>query len=309
MDIRISAVIPTHNRASYLRKALEGLANQTLSKEKYEIVVVDNRSVDHTKQVVLEEFSELRNLKYIFEPVLGANQARNTGWKSARGQYIAYTDDDAIPSTAWLEKLVEVFETVLPTPSCVGGKIEPIWEAPRPAWLADNIAPSLTIVDWSDTPVILNKEQWLASANIAFPKRLLELVNGFQVGLDRIGNNLQSNGELLVIKLLEQKGYGALYHPEIAVGHHVHASRLTKRWFVRRWYWQGVSDAITRVHLESPSASHRVRIATGAVKDLMRSPAHLARLFIPTDDPHRFAQKCFTCLKIGLIFGFLALAN
>ena len=307
MDIRISAVIPTHNRAGYLRKALEALANQTLPKREYEILVIDNRSLDHTKQVVLEEFSGLQNLKYIFEPVLGLNQARNTGWRYARGRYVAYTDDDAIPCQVWLQRIVEAFETVLPMPGCVGGRIDPIWETPRPLWLADDIALSLTILNWSDTPVILNNEQWLAGANIAFPKHLLELVNGFQVGLDRTGNSLLSNGEVLTVKYLEQQGYGALYHPGIAVRHHVLASRLTKSWFLRRWYWQGVSDAITQVHLESLSVFRRLRIATAIVKDLVGVPIYLAKLLMPTDDPHRFAQTCVTLRKVGKFLGFLAI--
>ena len=98
--LRISAVICTHNRAAYLQKAIQSLIEQTLPKDQYEIIVVDNSSTDNTKQVVSRlQAACLRSqektdacglqleacdlVRYVFEPVLGLSQARNTGWKAA----------------------------------------------------------------------------------------------------------------------------------------------------------------------------------------------------------------------------------
>src|SRR3990172_11341947 len=109
MSIITSAIICTHNRAEYLTKAIQSLVGQSISKDRYEIIVVDNCSTDFTKEVV-ERFSSKNYIRYIYEPTLGANYARNTGWRNARGKYVAYLDDDTVACHIWLDKILEVFE-------------------------------------------------------------------------------------------------------------------------------------------------------------------------------------------------------
>ncbi len=194
MNIKISAIICTYNRASYLLEALSSLANQMIPLEEYEVIVVDNGSTDNTKQAI-SGFSMQPNIRYIYEFELGLSQARNTGWQNAKGEYIAYLDDDAIADQAWLAKIVEVFEIVKPQPGCIGGKVYPIWEAPRPYWLSDHLASWLAILDYSDTFTTLDDPSCLVGANIAYPRHLLETLGGFKISLGRKGNNLLSNEE------------------------------------------------------------------------------------------------------------------
>ena len=278
MNIKISAIICTHNRAAYLEKAIHGLIGQTLPKEQYEIIVVDNASTDGTRQLLgsryqvsgsrcqvlgdrykdRSETSNLKpsiynltpdtcNLKYIYEPTIGLSQARNTGWKNAQGEYVAYLDDDAVAALDWLEKIIEAFESINPQPGCIGGKVEPVWEAPRPEWLSDSLLGQLAIVDWGDQPKSLDNQEWLAGANIAYPKRLLEEIGGFSVKLGRIGNKLLSMEENLMRLELEKRNYKFYYDANIAVKHHIPASRLTKKWLLKRSYWNGVSGAIVNI--------------------------------------------------------------
>lgn len=304
-DIKISAIITTHNRVEYLKRALNGLAEQTLPKNKFEILVVDNASTDNTKQAVLDMLHSLSNLQYIYESVLGLPHARNTGWKTARGRYIAFLDDDAIPSPQWLEKIVETFETVKPKPGCVGGKIQPIWESPQPSWLNDNLARCLTILDWSDTPFFIQQPQYVAGANIAFPRDLIEKVNGFKSDLGRVGKKLLSNDEILVSKRIEKMGFKTYYHPDIAVYHHILASRINKTWFMSRHYWQGVSDAIALRCLEVPSIKSRLRTAMAKAKALLFSPKTLMKFFSDTNDPLQFQEKCSIAYTFGYLRGLL----
>src|SRR5262245_2851507 len=105
-----SVVIVTHNRRPYLVKALAGLAEQTLPQSSFEVIVVDNASTDDTRAFVESAATPSTNIRYILEPTLGANIARNTGWHAARSQYVAYLDDDAIPCAEWVERIVRVFE-------------------------------------------------------------------------------------------------------------------------------------------------------------------------------------------------------
>ena len=80
MNVRISAIICTLNRANYLRRSINSLIDQTLSAAHYEILIVDNGSTDNTSEVVLREYDHVQNLQYVYEPILGLSQARYTGY-------------------------------------------------------------------------------------------------------------------------------------------------------------------------------------------------------------------------------------
>jgi len=301
--IKISAIICTLNRAEYLRESIGSLLDQTLPKTCYEILIVDNGSTDETKEMVLREFNGVQNLRYFYEPILGLSQARNTGWIHAVGEYVAYLDDDATASLQWLEKILHVFKTVKPEPACVGGRIEPMWETPRPSWLSNRMLTCLGVLDLSDSPMTLDDSHWLFGGNSAYPRHLLEGVGGFQTSLGRKGNKLLSSEEILLHQQLKQRGYRYYYHPEVAIRHHVPSFRLTKSWFIRRWYWQGVSNAVTAIHLESPQTLKRLWMGISAGINLLRSPQGLVYLIVPTNNPDRFELKCEISRKIGYIVG------
>lgn len=301
--IKISAIICTLNRAEYLRESIGSLLNQTLPKTRYEILIVDNGSTDNTSEVVNREYDDVQNLRYVYEPILGLSQARNTGWRQAVGEYVAYLDDDAIAYPQWLEKILHVFETIKPKPACVGGRIEPLWETARPPWLSDRIARCLGVLDLSDSPMTLDDSHGLFGGNSAYPRHLLETVGGFQTSLGRKGNKLLSNEENLLHQQLKQRGYHYYYHPEVAIRHHVPSFRLTKSWLIRRWYWQGVSDAVAAIHLASPPTLKWLWMGISAVINLLRSPQGLVCLIVPTNNPDRFALKCAISRKTGYIVG------
>ncbi|ACK72617.1 glycosyl transferase family 2 [Gloeothece citriformis PCC 7424] len=309
MNILISVVICTHNRSQYLAKAIQSLLNQQFPLENYEIIIIDNCSTDQTKEVV-EQLAG-KNLRYIYEPTLGLSYARNTGWKNAQGKYVAYLDDDAIACPLWLSTILEVFETVQPQPGCVGGKAEPIWEAPRPNWLSDELVTGLTVIDWSPTPQVLPdlSRQWLVGANIAFPKAVLEKLGGFIDGLDRSGKHLLSGGDVFLEKQIAQAGYSCYYHPQMAVSHHIQQSRLDKKWFIRRYFWQGVSDAVVQLIEESPSRSKRLFLAILRTINLLLVPSQITSFLYNSDDKNQFTERCFTLIKLGHIAGLLGLAH
>jgi len=306
MSVLISAIICTHNRAEHLVRAIRSLVDQRTPQDRYEIIIVDNCSTDSTKEVVAQ-FSSVANIRYIYEPTLGLSYARNVGWRNARGKYVAYLDDDAIACPVWLDKILDVFETVTPRPGCIGGKVYPIWESPRPVWLSDWLLHSLAIVDWSETPHILDNlcAEWLVGANIAFPANILKSIGGFTSRLDRMGNNLLSSGDVFLEKQITEMGYSCFYHPDIAVEHHIFESRLNKSWFTRRYFWQGVSDAVMQILQERPSTLKRARLAVSKATPLLQSLKKVMKLILPTNDPHRFTEKCFALITLGHMFGLL----
>jgi glucosyl-dolichyl phosphate glucuronosyltransferase len=307
MSLIVSSVICTHNRADYLFLALQSLVDQSMSKSQYEIIVIDNCSTDQTKEVV-ESFSKQQDqIRYIYESTLGLSYARNTALQNAKGKYIAYLDDDAIACPNWLNKIVSVFEeTVVPQIGCAGGKVELIWEADRPSWLSDQLLHVLGFIDWSKTPRPLNLDsEWLVGASIAFSVDVLNSIGGFNLGLGRVGTNLLSNEEIMIEKKIVEIGYSCYYHPDISVGHHVTQSRLTQDWFTRRYYWQGVSNAVVYLIEQEPSNLSRFRDVFLEILRLFRYRKDITNMIFSTTDPSQFTQKCFSFIKLGYIVGLL----
>lgn len=303
---RLSIVICTHDRSRDLEAALESLALQSLAEELFEVIVVDNRSTDDTRAVV-ERWQLRRPIRYVLEPELGLCRARNTGWQAARGEFVAYLDDDAIAEPAWASEILAAFETGPVRLGCVGGRVEPIFHAPRPPWLSDQVALSLTIVDWSPTPHIIEdlRLEWLAGANIAFPRRVLDTIGGFHPALDRSGKRMLSSGDVYLQRLIMEAGYQCLYQPSAAVRHQVPAARLEKKWFLNRFYWQGESDAVMEILHDrlDPPARRRSALRRGAA--LLKSPRQIMELMLPTSDPARFARKCWAWIAVGHTVGLL----
>jgi glycosyltransferase involved in cell wall biosynthesis len=107
----MTVLICTHNRASKLEGALRSLEAQTLPKERFEVIAVDNASTDDT-QAVLDACSSraILNLRKVREMELGLDAARNRGLREAGGEIVAFLDDDARARSDWAESILKGFE-------------------------------------------------------------------------------------------------------------------------------------------------------------------------------------------------------
>src|SRR5687768_11793995 len=131
--MEFSIVIPTYNRADELRETIRSLAKLDVTGT-WELLVVDNKSTDHTRTVVESESTSFpAPLRYLFEPEQGRYAALNTGIRAAQGDIIATTDDDARVEPDWLTRAAAGLAAF----GCdyVGGKVLPLWKGTRPAWL------------------------------------------------------------------------------------------------------------------------------------------------------------------------------
>lgn len=257
----ISVVVCTLKRPHYLRKALEGLARQTLAPDRFEVLVIDNGPDAETARVAAEFADSSVSPRYAIESRRGLSHARNRGWREARGEFVAYLDDDAVPDRAWLENAVSVLGERDEALGMLGGQVIPIWEAERPAWLSDGLLGYLTMVDLGPGRRTVDSLTGIVGANMIVPRRLLEATGGFSIRLGRKGRSLLSNEELYLKRRLADMGYHALYASEVRVEHHVACERLSRRWFLRRLYWQGRSDAMVRRIDESMSIRGRAASA------------------------------------------------
>lgn len=115
----ISVIIPTFNRASFLKKAIESVIAQTY--RDFELVVVDDGSQDNTRDVV-SRFGE--RITYIRQKNRGPGAARNLGIKKSRGDFIAFLDSDD-----WWdkEKLFVQMREMLNAPMYLVSHTQEVW--------------------------------------------------------------------------------------------------------------------------------------------------------------------------------------
>jgi glycosyltransferase involved in cell wall biosynthesis len=106
---RVSVILPTYNRATFLPEAFESIRSQTLND--WELIVVDDGSTDGTRQIVERlQLETDRPLRYVFQKNQGAYAARNTGLDHATGPYIAFFDSDDLWAPTYLERTVSALD-------------------------------------------------------------------------------------------------------------------------------------------------------------------------------------------------------
>jgi GT2 family glycosyltransferase len=162
----VSVVTATHNRKERVAMLLDGLRRQTLARDQFEVIIVDDGSSDGTEDVLreAERSGDLPLSVYFHEQPRGAATARNTGWRTAAAPLIAFTDDDCVPTPGWLEALLQ--HASPDADVIVQGRTQPI-ESER-----HNLGPFSRTVDISGpTP-------HYETCNILYPRALLERVGG-----------------------------------------------------------------------------------------------------------------------------------
>ena len=234
----VSVLICTYNRAALLEQTLAALAAAKAPAEcALDIVVVDNNSSDGTPGVVEQASSRGPwPVTYVIERSQGKGFALNRGLSHARGDIIALTDDDVLPSEDWLVRIVERFrehDLVF-----VFGKVLPRWEIQPPPELltppARDIWGPLALVDYGDdldwySEASFHTKRLPIGANLALRRQSIDQVGGWRTDLGKVDNTLISGEDHeLCVRLFRAGIYSGLYDPDIQVRHLVPASRLRR---------------------------------------------------------------------------------
>ena len=153
-------MIATRFRETRLAFALEALAEQTLARDRFEVIVV---RADDAASGSLSDAPEDLRVRFLTSAAGPAIQ-RNAGWRAASTPWVAFTDDDCRPATDWLERLLQA----RPGPDAIlQGRTEP---DPDEAHLLWGFARSWEITEPND---------WYATCNVAYSRSTLERVGGF----------------------------------------------------------------------------------------------------------------------------------
>lgn len=242
LEPRATVVVCTRNRERELGATLDS-ALSLGEPFPWELLVVDNASTDGTLAAARAvERRHPGRVRVVDEPVVGLSAARNCGVRLARGEWLAFLDDDALPVPGWLE----AYDAALAEPGVLsaGGPVEPRFEGELPGWLDHRFLTYVSAWDLGPEPLDLRYIELPRGANVAYRREAFELVGGFDRRLGRSGRSLRSCEEIELGLRIERSAFRTRYVPGARVRHSVEASRLTPEWMVRRFAAQGFSEAI-----------------------------------------------------------------
>lgn len=235
----ISVVVCTYTEArrTDLIAAVDSLRVQATPAAEVIVVVDHNPALLHDLEGALSGVVVAPN-----HEAQGLSGGRNTGAALARGEVVAFLDDDAAAAPDWLQRLGEGYSDgrVLG----VGGAIVPIWLGGRPAWFPEEF-------DWvvgcsyRGMPREAAPVRNLIGANMSFRRAALDQAGGFRRELGRIGTRpLGCEETELCIRIRQRTPEAQLLHaPDAIVYHRVPAERGTWRYFRSRCFGEGLSKA------------------------------------------------------------------
>jgi GT2 family glycosyltransferase len=193
----VSVIVPVRNGAGSIRQLLESLGAQTLARERFEVIVVDNASSDRTPEIAAEH-----GARVVHEGVPNRSRARNRGVTEAASALYAFTDADCIADPGWLEALIgcqsaaplvagDVRVRVRERPNAVE-RYEALWRFGQESWV---------------------RQGWAATANLLVRAEAFEEIDGFDPSWRHIGEDAD-----FCLRAADA-GYGLAYCPAAVVEH------------------------------------------------------------------------------------------
>jgi glycosyltransferase involved in cell wall biosynthesis len=255
----VSVVICTYSGGRFedLRQAVDSVAQQTYPA--LETIVV----VDHDAAVLKCVRAEFPGVVATANTgARGLSDARNTGLSLARGEIVAFLDDDATAARDWLELIAPVYadERVLG----VGGSIDAAWQH-RPRWFPSEFE-WVVGCTYRGMPVVRAHVRNIVGANMSFRRSVFDRVGVFRTGIGRIGTKPIGCEETeFCIRAARVYPHGTIvYEPLARVRHRVPSTRSRWRYFLARCYAEGLSKA-------------QVAEAAGAGRALATERAYVSR--------------------------------
>lgn len=216
-ELTFSIVIPTYNRPKRLRQCLESIAQLDYPRDRFEVIVVDDGS-PMSLESLIKPFAAAIDLTLMTQPNAGPARARNTGAAQAKGEFLAFTDDDCLLASDWLSKLSDRFQQ---TPHCmIGGKTLNA--------LPDNLysTASQGLIDFLYAHYVTadNESNFFASNNLALPTARFQALGGFDTTFP-----LAAGEDRELCDRWLRFGYRMVYAPEAQI-HHAHQLTPLKFW-------------------------------------------------------------------------------
>lgn len=219
----VTVAVCTRNRAAHLPACLDALSALDYPDDRLDIVVVDNAPDDTATRDLVARYPRLR---YVCEPRPGLDWARNCAIREARGEIIAYTDDDVSVDRGWVRALAAAFDDE-PHAMCVTGLVVPdAIDTPAQALFETyggfgrgferrvyRVGPGESAVrDYGGTG------RFGTGANMAFRWAFFQRDGLFDPALD-VGTPANGGGDLEMFLRVLKAGHALVYEPAAMVRH------------------------------------------------------------------------------------------
>lgn len=232
---RLSVIICTDQRSGSLEKCLRAVAEQTLARSQYEVIVVTNAPGESfPRQAVAkmrgEYFGNAPEQVRLVDCLLpGRPHARNAGISEARGEYLVFLDDDAIADPDWLEWLLRSFEAH-PNAGVLGGHVRLNVPTPRPEACPEGREALWDQFLTGHTEYVEATHWWEYPwvANWAARRRVLFEIGGFRCHGGASGADFGVGEEVVAACLARQLGYSVAIEPRAQALHDVELGRYTE---------------------------------------------------------------------------------
>ena len=182
----LSIIICTFNRVNFLESCINSIIDQIHDHNNIEILIIDNNSKDNTKELVKNYNSN--NIVYYLETQQGLSFARNKGIKEAKGNYLAFVDDDATINKNWIKSLLYHLNKEKDN-HIFGGPIFPDFEIKCPGWIDQNyFKRSFKKNDGYLSSLVA--QDGFSGGNMCIPKSIFEKIGFFNTNFGMKGKEL-----------------------------------------------------------------------------------------------------------------------
>jgi glycosyltransferase involved in cell wall biosynthesis len=239
----ITVALCTHDHADRLVRTLASLPRLVAPTSEWELVVIDNASRDATPEVLADPAWHPPGVRVrvVNEERLGLSNARNRALVEARGQYLAFIDDDETPDPMWLR----AYEACIieHRPDAMGGRIDVSLEgARRPSWLQDELLGFLGQLDHGPARWLTSGESPIYGGNFAFRRSVFERIGCFDARLGRRGRTNAGGEDADIYARLLAAGCAVRWVPEAIVQHHIETPKLRRGYFLELHFQQGLME-------------------------------------------------------------------
>ncbi len=244
---RLSIIICTFNREQFLDGLFESIASQSLAKEQFETVLVNNNSTDSTEKLCLRfiEQNPTMNIRYVLEPQLGLSFARNRGIEESQGEYLTFADDDAIMAADFCAQACAYLDAN-PDVGEVGGPASLRFMGAIPAWHNKYLSSLFGYFEPSPNEYKMKSKtgDYPRGLNMTFRREAFDRCGGFNVNLGRVGRLLLGGEEKDIAFRIIDSGMKVAYSPKIKVEHLVPYERTTDEFIRNQALGTGMSERV-----------------------------------------------------------------
>jgi glycosyltransferase involved in cell wall biosynthesis len=243
--------ICTLNRCELVLRAAAAVLDQLDECPGGTLLIVDNGSDDGTVDALRALAARDGRVRVDLEPVRGNYHARARVIALAAGAALIFLDDDALPRSGWLRAMVACLAEN-PDIGAVGGRIEPIWEAPPPPWLPPKLAAALPVLTDLDAPQECRFPSYPPGISLGIrlngcarlycgPERKTDypLGRAYDRPVTEGQAPILGGEDTDLVELFARNGFKVVIRPDILVGHQVPAARLVPEWFLRKFEGEG----------------------------------------------------------------------